>query len=129
MNEKDETVIKFQSKYSQNCKSCSKVISLNEKFTFLCSKCKFYFCEECALFFNENSSNAQNNCPGGENNDPHDSIMVKITRNIKEYMPIGVSIDQLERKQDIKTQQSTMKIIDNDNSEPPKKSKLKILDD
>ena len=66
MEDEDINIIKMQSRNSQNCRSCSKVISLNEKITFLCSKCKNYFCEECANFLNEKSINK---CPG-DGSDP-----------------------------------------------------------
>lgn len=124
----DKNTIRMQSKYSQNCKSCSKQITLNEKVTYLCTKCKLYFCEECAVFLNDNESNILNNCPGGVK-DPHDSIMVKITRNIKEYLPIGISIDDLERNEkSSKPQKNTLTIIE-DHEPASKQGKMKILDD
>ena len=131
MNEINKNIVKMQSKFSQNCKSCSKLISLNEKITYLCTKCKMYFCEECALFLNQNEVNKINTCPWWEK-DPHDSIMVKITRNIKEYLPIGISVNDLEKKVKNKEQEnSTIKIIDSktDESNIKKKSRVKILDD
>ena len=131
MEDIDKNIVQMQSKYSQNCKSCSKMISLNEKITYLCSKCKLYFCEDCALFLNENTSNLVNNCPGGDK-EPHDSIMVKITRNIKEYLPIGLSIDDLERNSNsVGKKKNSIRIIDpkTNDSSSNKKPRLKILDD
>ena len=128
MDDSDKNVVRMQSKYSQHCKSCSKLISLNEKITFLCSKCKNYFCEECAMFLNENSEDGIFNCPGGEL-DPHSAIIVKVTRNVKEYLPMGVSIDELERKKSSDQKKSTIKIIDPNPKNSNKKPSLKILDD
>ena len=131
MDNIDKNIIQMQSKFTQNCKSCSKLITLNEKITYLCSKCKLYFCEECAIFLNENASKVINNCPGGDKK-PHDSIMVRITRNVKEYLPIGLSIEDLERKaNNMDKKKSSIRIIDskNNDSNSNKKPRLKILDD
>ena len=127
----NKNIIKMQAKYNQTCKGCSQTINLIEKVTYMCTKCNFYFCEDCANFYNENESGTKNNCPGGDT-DPHESIMVKITRNIKEYSPIGIGIDELEKKKtQTKNVKSTLKILDDKSSNDVtnKKSKLKILDD
>ena len=126
----DDSLISMTSKHSQKCISCSKNISLIEKETYMCSKCKQYFCLECyPLFLNESK------CPGSFNQEEHEPIMVRITRTIKEYAPLGVSIDQLERTKNSQGYtQSSAKIMpdnDTDNKEKSKstKPKLKILDD
>jgi len=76
---------------SQYCSGCSRKINLTDTETYMCVTCKNYFCEECALFYHENISKSDNNCPGDPNN-PHQIALVKITRNIKEFNPSGVSI-------------------------------------
>ena len=131
----DEDTIKMQSKNIQVCIACAKNISLSDKLTYMCSKCKLYFCEECAIFYNNNSLNTVDNCPGGKT-DPHESIMVRITRTIKEYAPLGVSIEKLEsNKKTSQQSKSTIKILtDTENdlkntSKEKNKPKFKILED
>lgn len=127
MNNRDIDIIHFQSKHSQQCRSCGKRISLIEKITYLCTKCKNYFCEECASFLNQNTTNKKDNCPGGDHQQ-HEAIIAKITRTVKEYAPIGVSIDVLEKQKSLQSSASTVKILDSDESKKKKKSGVKILD-
>lgn len=125
----DTNIITMSAKHSQKCISCSKTISLIEKETYMCSRCKQYFCTECFPLFLDATK-----CPGSFH-DEHEPIMVRITRSIKEYAPIGVSIDKLERnKESGASGKSSLKIIsDNEEQNKPKtdnsKPKLKILDD
>ena len=125
----DDSLISMTSKHSQKCISCSKNISLIEKETYMCSKCKQYFCLECYPMFLNVSK-----CPGSFNQEEHEPIMVRITRTVKEYAPLGVSIDQLERTKNSQSQsQSSVKIMPDDTTDKEKsnstKPKLKILDD
>ena len=128
MDEKDANLIAMTSKHSQKCISCSKTISLIEKETYMCSKCKMYFCNECfPLFVNASK------CPGSFQEE-HEPIMVRITRTVKEYAPLGVSIDQIEKeKQTPKPQKTSIKIMSDStegkNKGDSKKPKLRILDD
>ena len=128
MVDDDSNLIAMTSKHSQKCISCSRIISLIEKETYMCSKCKQYFCTECfPLFVNADK------CPGGFQ-EVHEPIMVRITRTIKEYAPLGVSIDQIEKnKTSSKPTKSSIKIINDENqkkdSNDPKKPRLKILDE
>jgi hypothetical protein len=111
----------------------------------MCATCKTYFCEDCGLFHHENVNNTPNNCPGDLSN-PHDTILVKITRNVKEYQPTGVSIEKLEQNPKLGRDTSSLKvlnkvtqskaskkalILDNDekSNSKEKKSKVLILDD
>ncbi len=123
----DDSIIAMSSKHGQKCISCSKLISLVEKETYMCSKCKQYFCTECfPLFVNASK------CPGNFQEE-HEPIMVRITRTVKEYAPLGVSIDQIERETKSQTQKkSSLKIMPDDTdkkSSDSSKPKLKILDD
>lgn len=124
----DTNFIAMSAKHSQKCISCSKNISLIEKETYMCSKCKQYFCTECfPLFVNATK------CPGSFH-DEHEPIMVRITRSVKEYAPLGVSIDQLERtKNTSSSTKSSLKIMSDETENRPKsestKPKMKILDD
>jgi len=76
--------------------------------------------------------NKKGNCPGGDL-EPHEAIIAKITRTAKEYAPIGVSIDVLEKKKSLNMDEtiSTIKILDSEDSSLKKKkgSGVKILDD
>jgi hypothetical protein len=129
MSEDENKLISMTSKHSQKCISCSKIISLIEKETFMCSKCKKYFCSECAPTFLDAV-----NCPGGIQ-EIHEPIMVKITRSIKEYAPLGISIDQIEKiKNSPNKSNASIKVISeetNKNEKPQDsvKPRLKILDD
>ena len=129
MDKKDSDIINMTSKHSQKCVSCSKAISLIEKETYMCSRCKQYFCLECFPLFVDATK-----CPGSFQEE-HEPIMVRITRSIKEYAPLGVSIDQIERsKNKPSDSQSSIKIMPEDNSAKKdssgsSKPKLKILDD
>lgn len=123
----DNDIIAMSSKHGQKCVSCSKLISLVEKETYMCSKCKQYFCTECFPLFVDASK-----CPGSFQEE-HEPIMVRITRTVKEYAPLGVSIDQIEREQKSQVQtKSSIKIMPDDSKKgtsDPSKPKLKILDD
>ena len=129
MDEKDTNIISMTSKHAQHCVSCSKLISLIERETYMCSKCKVYFCTECyPLFVNADK------CPGSFQQE-HEPIMVRITRTVKEYAPLGVSIDQIERSKTSESKiPSSLKIMPDSDSKTnektnPSKPKLKILDD
>ena len=80
MSDDDSNIISMSAKHSQKCISCSKTISLIEKETYMCSKCKQYFCTECFPLFVEADI-----CPGAFQEE-HSPIMVRITRTIKEYV-------------------------------------------
>ena len=118
----------MSSKHSQKCISCSKIISLIEKETYMCSKCKQYFCTDCFPLFLDAPK-----CPGSFHEE-HEPIMVRITRSVKEYAPIGVSIDQIEKNKNSSSIKSSLKIMsDSEGQVKPNsgetKPKLKILDD
>ena len=130
---------------TQYCSGCGRRVDLQATETFMCSHCKNYFCEECAYFYHENIAK---NCPG-DKSDPHNIVLVKITRLIKEFSPMGVSIQQLEnntelgrsksgliiQSESINTSNEEAKIIDDDNftsgpsKSKEKKSRVLILDD
>lgn len=113
--------------YSQKCRSCGQRIELTARLTYMCSKCKNYFCEECAMFLHQNVGQTNNNCPGSAENDPHDVFMVKITRNIKETHPIGVSMDKLEKQGQ---EQSTVRVLrPGEGVHSAKKPSLRILEE
>ena len=129
MTDDDTNFIAMSAKRGQKCISCSKMISLIEKETYMCSKCKQYFCVECFPLFV-----VALKCPGSFQEE-HEPIMVKITRTIKEYAPLGISIDQIERekKSQVQTKSSIKIMPDGNNSKKEQsdstKPKLKILDD
>lgn len=118
-------------KYPQhNCIGCRRPIDLTATITFMCTKCKNYFCEECAYYFNDLPEKTSNLCPGSKavaiGN--HTVVLAKITRTIKESNPMGVSITELERKTKSRIiENPTMKILDQNDT--PNKSSVKIIAD
>ena len=111
----------------QYCSGCSRKISLSDTETFMCAQCKNYLCEECGIFYHKNVSKTVNNCPG-DPSEPHNTVLVKITRNIKEFNPTGVPIQNLEKNPNLGRTISRIKIDDGD-SKPKSSKKALILDE
>lgn len=95
----------------------------------MCTKCKNYFCRECAYYHNNLSKTQKHNCPGyfKELSEEHQPVLVKITKNMTGPDLKGVSLTELSiKKTEIK--ESTIKIIEKAETSPlSKKSSPKIL--
>lgn len=113
---------------SQYCSGCSRKINLIDIETYMCARCKNYLCVECALFYHENVSQLDDNCPGDTNNSHHISL-IRITRKIKEFNPSGVSIQYLKDNPKLGRTSINLKIRDVLEESEIESKKALILDD
>ena len=95
----------------------------------MCTKCKNYFCRECAYYHNNLSKTQNYNCPGYFKglSEEHPPLLVKITKNMTGPDLKGVSLSELSIKRN-EPKESTIKILEkSENKVEIEKSKVKIL--